>query len=227
MMKKRPRSRERKEHYATLTRVLLHEPAWQALPPTAKALYPYLRLEWHGPQFNNNGKIQFSVRQAAAALGIGINCAARASQSLQAKGFVVVTELACLGISGAARAPSLELTDLALPHAKPQVGRKLYREWREGHDFPIAKHAANNPEGRNGRRRTRSSKQGRTCLRIGDVRAEAVIESKTARHRNGDVRGSSKPCNVVEMKTSLVTRSKGAKAVPDLSLGAAVRLCPW
>ncbi len=36
-------------------------PAWRALPATAQALYPWLKLEWHGPRANNNGKISLSV----------------------------------------------------------------------------------------------------------------------------------------------------------------------
>ena len=212
-------------HCTVLPRSLLAEPAWRALPTIAQALYPWLKLEWHGARYNNNGKLRLSVRQAAERMGVGINTAARAFQELQAKGFAVVTERACLGIEGMARAPSFELTEIPLPHSDRAEGRKLYRHWRPGHDFLVVKHATNNPEGRNGQRRNPSSKSGRTCRQSGDVRPVPVTKSRTARRRNSDVRHVPEPSNVIDMKTSLFTRYKGT-ATPDLSLEAAVRLCP-
>ncbi len=71
---------------------MMETPAWRALTLSAQALYPWVRLEWRGAKFNNNGKIRLSVRQAAAKMGCGVNTAARAFQELQAKGFLVVTE---------------------------------------------------------------------------------------------------------------------------------------
>ena len=56
------------EHFARLTRRMMETPAWKALSPTAQALYPWLKFEFKGPKFNNNGKINLSVRQAAERL---------------------------------------------------------------------------------------------------------------------------------------------------------------
>lgn len=143
--------KEPQEHFTKLVRTTMQEPAWRALSPVAQALYPWLKLEWRGPHANNNGKIRFSVRQAADALGVSRDTAARGFRELQAKGFIVMTEQACLGVAGAARAPAYELTEIELPHGTSRGGTKLYRQWREGQDFPVNKTRPNNPEGMNGK----------------------------------------------------------------------------
>ncbi len=178
------------EHYTVMVRNMMMCPAWQALTTTAQSLYVWLRLEWKGARYNNNGKIRLSVRQAAQRLGIGINAAARGFQDLQAKGFIAVTERACLGISGMARAPAYELTELAMPASGQPEGRKLYRDWRQGHDFPVEKHSANNPEGRNGKNKNPSSNRGRTYLQNGDVQKNPVTKPKTGRHQNSGDRSA-------------------------------------
>ena len=134
-----------KEHWTKLLRDTMEEPAWKALSSAAQALYPWLKLEWKGADFNNNGKIRLSVRQASTRLGVGRDTAARAFHDLQAKGFIIVTEPARLGLSGEAKSPAYEITELKTPSLDQSHGRKLYTEWRPGHDFPVHKAAANNP----------------------------------------------------------------------------------
>ncbi len=162
------RNEKRAEHFAAMVRETMETPAWRALPPVAQALYPWLKLEWRGPKMNNNGRIQLSVRQASERLGVGINTAARAFHDLQAKGFLVVTQQARLGLAGQATAPEFELTEVHLPHASPPVGRKLYRRWCEGADFPVQKAAVHNPAGK-------------------QKKKNPVIKLVTTRHQNGDV----------------------------------------
>ena len=140
------------EHFTKMIRTTMETPAWRALSTTAQALYPWLKLEWRGPQANNNGKIRLSVREAAERLGVSDqNTAARAFHDLQAKGFLVLTEHAVLGIEGAAKSPAYELTELALPYGDKPDGRKLYRDWRPGADFPVHKARAHNPKGKTGK----------------------------------------------------------------------------
>ncbi|AVW93548.1 hypothetical protein DA792_19585 [Celeribacter baekdonensis] len=150
---KNPRGRkETSEHFTKLLRNTMQTPAWRALSPKAQALYPWFKLEWHGPNMNNNGAIRFSVRQAAQALGVSSNdTAAKAIHELQAKGFLVVREMARLGTSGAARSTAFEITELSMPHSGDATGRKLYLEWSKHNDFPVYKMPANNPKGRNGK----------------------------------------------------------------------------
>ncbi|MBK0399816.1 hypothetical protein H0I76_11495 [Limibaculum sp. M0105] len=136
------------EHFAKMLRSTMEEPAWRALSTAAQSLYPWIKLEWHGPSSNNNGKIRFSVRQAAQAVGCDPGTARRAFCDLQAKGFLHVTKVSSLGSEGEARGNEYEITELALPGAIE--GRKLYRSWRPGRDFPVQRAKANNPKGKGG-----------------------------------------------------------------------------
>lgn len=155
-------------HYVPLDRSFLETPAWRALSSAGKAVYPFVVLEWHGPNFNNNGKIRLSVRQAATCAGIGPDTAARAFQDLQAKGFLVVTQKSCLGLHGEARGPSFEITEKPMPGADRKTARRLFAAWEPGKDFPVVIHNANNPKGKNGNRNL-SSKSGQERVGNNDV----------------------------------------------------------
>lgn len=155
------------EHYTKMFRTVMQTPAWAALSSTAKALYPFVKLEWHGPNYNNNGQIRFSYRQAAKALGIEPNTAMRAFHDLLAKGFLVITEYGMLGSDGDARGPSYEITEIEMPGKPKGSGRDLFRQWQEGKDFPFPRHHKNNPTGRNGRK-SPSSKSTRSHLQNED-----------------------------------------------------------
>ena len=163
------RNESRAEHFTAMVRNMMETPAWRALTPSAQALYPWVRLEWRGAKFNNNGKIRLSVRQAAAKMGCGVNTAARAFQELQAKGFLVVTEGARLGLAGEAKSPSYEMTEIGLSHAEKPVGRKLYLQWKIGHDYPVSKAAANNPNGRNGKTKPCHQNEDSTVIKMKTV----------------------------------------------------------
>lgn len=129
------------EHFTIMSRSLMCSAAFKALSCTAKALYPFLRLEWKGPKYNNNGRIKYSYRQAADALGISKNTAMRAFHDLQAKGFIRVTELGALGVEGSARGPSYELTEIKLPNSSSHGGSNLYMKWQPGKGFDIISHS--------------------------------------------------------------------------------------
>ncbi|MGB3455982.1 MAG: hypothetical protein WBA35_06440, partial [Litorimonas sp.] len=43
---------------------VMQTPAWRALPTSSQALYVWIKHEWRGKKFNNNGKLRLSVRQA-------------------------------------------------------------------------------------------------------------------------------------------------------------------
>lgn len=163
------RAKPKQEHFAKLPRRIMETPAWRALSPNAQALYPWFLLEWKGLDFNNNGKIRMSVRQAARALGVTPDTAARAIRDLQAKGFILMKELPCLGIEGAGKSPAFELTDVPLPSSGTYEGKRTYREWRLGHDIPVPKIATNNPEGRNGNAKPRPEKPDATVTKIRTV----------------------------------------------------------
>jgi hypothetical protein len=86
MVKQNKKGRNSSEHFTVLIRHMMMCPACQALSTTAQALYPWLRLEWRGIDYNNNGKIRLSVRQATKLLGASNTTAARGFQDLQARG---------------------------------------------------------------------------------------------------------------------------------------------
>ena len=123
------------EKYTKLILVYMQYPAWRALSPKAQALYPWLKMEWKGHKANNNGKISFSVRQAAKCKGVSNDTAAKAFHELQSKGFIVMTEPASLGVKGQGKCPKYEITELELPD-KPS-GRCLFSKWKRGSDFPV------------------------------------------------------------------------------------------
>ncbi len=147
----RDRSNEtRSEHFTKLVRSTMQTAAWRSLTPYGQALYPWLKLEWHGPKANNNGQIQLSTRQAAEAMGINTKTAAKAFRELQARGFIVMTKPARLGLGGQATSPSWEITEIAMPNADPHRPRNLFREWKDGHDFPVHRAEPQNRLGING-----------------------------------------------------------------------------
>ena len=148
------RNEMRPEHFTKLMRHTMETEAWGALSSHAQALYPWIKLEWRGPKANNNGKIALSVRQAADRMKVAVNTAAKAFHELQAKGFIVMRQHAHLGTEGAARTAEFEITELPMPGSTDRDGQHLYRQWREGRDFPVLKSAVHNPHGRKGRRGT-------------------------------------------------------------------------
>lgn len=165
------RNEQKVEHWTKMIRPMMETAAWRALSPTAQALYPWLKFEWRGPQANNNGKIRLSIRQAAERVGVSLNTAGKAFHDLQAKGFLVVTESARLGVGGEAKSPSYEITEIALPHGDRNRPRQLYRQWHPGSDFPVHRATAHNPSGRNGKTKP--------CLKHED---STVIEIKMKRN---------------------------------------------
>ncbi len=150
------RNENKREHFASLPRVLMETDAWRALPAISQALYPWLKLEWHGARFNNNGRISLSVRQAACCLGCNPKTATSAFHPLQAKGFIVQTRGVELGTIGSGQSPRYELTEIELPNSNSTTrgGRRLYLQWSEGNDFPVILAKTNNPEGRNAKTKT-------------------------------------------------------------------------
>jgi hypothetical protein len=126
------------EHFTKLVRRTLETPAWRALSLSAQALYPWLKLQWRGPKANNNGALSLSSRQAAERMGCTPHTAAAAFRDLQAKGFVVVTAAAALGVTGKGKSATFEVTELPLPGWPGDHGRRLYLTWAEGQDYPVA-----------------------------------------------------------------------------------------
>ena len=120
--------------------------AWRALGTASHSLFLLLNLEWNGPNYNNNGKITLSVRQAAERMGVSRDTAARAFQDLQAKGFIIVTKGGSLGVEGHGRCPEYEITCIQMPHRDKS---NSFLKWTPGHDFDVFVHSIKNPAGKN------------------------------------------------------------------------------
>lgn len=142
------------EHFTKLIRSVTNTAAWRDLSSHAKVLLLELKFEWKGPKANNNGSITLSTRQASDRLSVSLQTTSKAFQDLQAKGFIVVTEIGHPGVYGAARCHMYELTEIALPHQRE--GRHLYRQWKPGYDFEVVKAKAHNPSGFNGTSKIRT-----------------------------------------------------------------------
>ncbi len=67
---------------------LMETAAWQSLNATQRAIYLEMAARYAGPG-SNNGKLPYSIREAAESLGIGKTTAARALDVLEQRGFVV------------------------------------------------------------------------------------------------------------------------------------------
>lgn len=139
------RNENRREQFTKMIRKTMETEAWAALSVQAQALYPWIKLEWHGPKANNNGKLRLSIRQAVRRLGCCKTTAQKAFHELQAKGFIVQTEPAHLGTQGYAKAPAYEVTEIALPGALD--GRRLFQKWHPGSEFEVIKASVNNRRG--------------------------------------------------------------------------------
>lgn len=161
---------EKGEHWTKMVRSTMETSAWKALSTVAQALYPWLKLEWRGALANNNGAISLSVSQAAACLGVKPDTAAKAFHDLQAKGFLVLTQEARLGVAGAAKGSTYEITEIGTrAESRP---RCLYLEWSSVREFPVRKCAIGNPSGANGtRKKTETHHENRdtTIIKMGTV----------------------------------------------------------
>jgi hypothetical protein len=67
---------------------IIQTAAWKSLNGNQRAIYIELAARYAGPG-SNNGKIHYSVREAADSLRIGKSTAARDLRALQERGFIV------------------------------------------------------------------------------------------------------------------------------------------
>jgi hypothetical protein len=85
--------------YVRLAEYMLSSSAWQSLDGNCRALYIELARRYRGPH-SNNGKIPYSVREAATALHIGRSTAQRCFERLQELGFVKIGKRSGFSMKG-------------------------------------------------------------------------------------------------------------------------------
>lgn len=74
-----------------MTHFMMNTAAWKSLDATARAIYLHMAMRYAGPG-SNNGRLHYSVREAAAELGIGKSTAQRALLALTDRGFIAVMQ---------------------------------------------------------------------------------------------------------------------------------------
>jgi hypothetical protein len=83
------RQKDKGARHVRLYHWLLHSPAWQDLTANARAIYVEISSRYGGAG-SNNGRIPYSVREAAASLRISKATASRALIELQEHGFIAL-----------------------------------------------------------------------------------------------------------------------------------------
>jgi hypothetical protein len=111
----------------------LRPSAWQSLGVVSRALYVELASRYHGA---NNGEIIFSVRQAAHALHVSKDTAARGFEDLQARGFIAVRRKGGFNLKEQkGQATEWRLTEFG--YGSDALGTKEFARWSEGGDYPV------------------------------------------------------------------------------------------
>jgi hypothetical protein len=93
------KDRRSEGRYVRLPEWLLASSAWQALDGNCRSLYIELARRYRGPN-SNNGKIPYSVREAATALSIGRSTAQRCFERLTDLGFLRIGKRSGFSMKG-------------------------------------------------------------------------------------------------------------------------------
>jgi len=91
--------RPSRDRYVRLSEYMLASAAWQSLDGNCRALYVEIARRYRGPS-SNNGKIPFSVREAAKALHVGHSTAQRCFEKLQGRGFIKIGKRSGFSVKG-------------------------------------------------------------------------------------------------------------------------------
>src|SRR5438067_1882157 len=88
MSKPKRRNRDREARHVRIMHFMMDTAAWKSLDATARAIYLDMARRYAGPD-SNNGRLPYSVREAATELRIGKSTASRALLALINRGFIV------------------------------------------------------------------------------------------------------------------------------------------
>jgi hypothetical protein len=137
---RRDRDEGRLQPFVPLLKETLDCPAWRAISHGARSLYIALKRRYNR-DFNNNGRLYLSQRDAAEEIGSDQKQVARWFRELQHYGFVVMTSAGYLGVDGQGRAPSWRLTEIGYMKDAPT---RDFMRWVDGNFFVNEKQ---NPDG--------------------------------------------------------------------------------
>jgi DNA-binding transcriptional regulator YhcF (GntR family) len=114
------------ERWVQLKYWLLKSPAWRSLTGNAAKLYVELAMRYNG---SNNGRIPYSVREAAKALNVSFQTAMRSLQLLQERGFIVCTRRGAFSLKAAPHASEWRLTEYS-NDTPPEHATKDFMRWQ-------------------------------------------------------------------------------------------------
>jgi hypothetical protein len=116
-------------------------PSWKALTFPARDAYFHLAVrclaetaEKSGKVTNNNGQIYRSLRDLSADMGCSIKTTGAALADLQAKGWIVCTDLWTRGMEGKGKTAKFRLT--MMPMSNLPATREAVA-WEPGQDYPV------------------------------------------------------------------------------------------
>jgi hypothetical protein len=114
------------ERWVQLKHLLLKSPAWRSLTGNAAKLYVEIAMRYNG---NNNGRIPYSVREAAKALNASFQTAMRSLRLLQNRGFIVCTRKGAFSLKVAPKASEWRLTEHS-NDTPPEHATKDFMRWQ-------------------------------------------------------------------------------------------------
>jgi hypothetical protein len=114
------------DRHVRLYHWIMRTAAWKSLPPAARALYAELARHYNG---KNNGRIAYSIRQAAADLGTSLGFTLKLSAMLQERGFIVVMQKGAFSVKKR-HATEWRLTEF-ICDVTGQVPSKEFAHWQQ------------------------------------------------------------------------------------------------
>lgn len=130
--------------------------SWQALTFPAREAYMHFRLlcfaetaQKKPKVINNNGQVYCSSRRLAKLMGCSKDTAMRAVADLQAKGWLVCTQMYSRGVEGKGETASFRLT--MMPMGSGNTFKPATREpisWTAGNDFDVVAYSKYKPKPR-------------------------------------------------------------------------------
>jgi hypothetical protein len=128
---KRKGNPNRKPHQLRHVRVhyyVMETEAWKSLGCVERAMYIDIASRYAGPG-SNNGRIGYSVRDAAENLHIGKSTAARALEKLEDRGFIVAEKLGAFSLK-LKHATEWRLTEFPSDIVQGQLATKEFIHWK-------------------------------------------------------------------------------------------------
>lgn len=153
------RNEEREEQFTKWIRAHCELPAYKALSPGARDIYHRLRIrcfaetaQKHPKVVNNNGSVFCSPRDLVKETGFCVKTVMAGLADLQAKGWIIATDLGCLGVDGKGKTAKFQLTMLPMgsgSSVKPATQEP--KRWIEGQDYEVLAYKPYKPKPRKGR----------------------------------------------------------------------------